>query len=54
MIPIRKPLATIAGMMGTKISPKSLMALINTFCCLAAAALASAFVLAVMPAMAIN
>ena len=54
MIPIRKPLATIAGMIGTKMSPRSLMAFINQFCFSAAASFASAFVLAVMPAIAIN
>ena len=50
MIPIRKPLATMAGIIGTKMSPSSLIALRNIFCCLAAASFASAFVLAVMPA----
>ena len=54
MIPMRKPLATIAGMIGTKISPSSLIARMNTFCFCAAASFASAFELAVMPAMAMN
>ena len=54
MIPIRKPLATMAGIIGTKMSPSSLIALRNIFCCLAAASFASAFVLAVMPAIEMN
>ena len=54
IIPIRKPLATMAGIIGTKISPNSLMAFINQFCFSAAASFASAFVLAVIPAIAIN
>ena len=54
MIPIKKPLATMAGMIGTKISPNSLMAFINQFCFSVAASFASAFVLAVIPAIAIN
>ena len=54
MMPIRKPLATIAGIMGTKMSPRSLIARMSTFCLRAAASLASAFVLAVMLPMSIN
>ena len=54
MIPIRKPLATIAGMIGTKMSPRSLTALINMFCFCAAASFASALELAVIPAMEMN
>ncbi len=54
MIPIRKPLATIAGIIGTKTSPKVLIARLNRFCLAAAAALASSFDAAVRPEMAIN
>ena len=48
MIPIKKPLATMAGMIGTKISPSSLIARMNQFCFSAAASFASAFELAVI------
>ena len=54
MIPMRKPLATIAGMMGTKMSPRSLIALMKTFCFCAAASFASALELAVIPASEMN
>ena len=54
MIPIKKPLATMAGIIGTKISPSSLIARMNQFCFSAAASFASAFELAVIPAMSIN
>ncbi len=54
IIPIRKPLATIAGIMGTKTSPKVLMARLKIFCLAAAAALTSSFDAAVRPEMAMN
>ena len=54
MIPIRNPLATMAGMIGTKMSPRSLIALINIFCFCTAASLASALELAVTPETAMN
>ena len=54
IMPMRKPLATMAGMMGTKISPRHLMARLKIFCLAAAAALTSSLVAAVRPEMAIN
>ena len=54
MIPIKNPLATMAGIIGTKISPRSLIARINQFCFCTAASFASALELAVTPAISIN
>ncbi len=54
IIPIKKPLATIAGIIGTKISPNVLIALLNKFVCAVAAAFTSSLVLAVSPEIAIN
>ena len=49
IIPIRNPLATIAGIMGTKMSPSVLMARLKIFCWAAAACFTSAFVAADRP-----
>ena len=54
MIPIRNPEATMAGMIGTKISPKVFINLWNTFVLAAAAAFASSFVAPDIPATFIN
>ena len=48
MMPKSKPEATMAGMMGTKMSPRTLMAFMKGFCCSAAASLASSLEAAVM------
>lgn len=49
MMPSNRPEATMAGMMGTKTSPRSLIARMNGLvCCCAAASLTSALVAAVM------
>ena len=55
MMPSSRPEATMAGMMGTKTSPRSLIARMNGLvCCSAAAALTSALVAAVMWPSAMN
>ena len=51
MIPIRNPLATIAGMIGTKISPSVLMACLYQGCFAVAAAFASSVLAPVNPEM---
>ena len=48
-MPIKNPLATMAGIIGTKISPSVLIALLKIFCCAAAACFTSAFVAADRP-----
>ena len=54
MIPSSRPEATMAGMMGTKTSPSTLIARIKMFCCCAAASLTSALVAASTPLSAMN
>ena len=55
MMPRSRPEATMAGMMGTKTSPRSLMARMRGLvCCCAAASLASALVAAEMCPRAMN
>ena len=54
IIPIRKPDATIAGMIGTKMSPSVLIKRWKGFPLLAASFLTSSFVAAEIPAIAIN
>ncbi len=49
MIPMSMPEATIAGMIGTKTSERTLMAAMNLFWFWAAASLTSALLAAVMP-----
>ena len=54
MMPMRKPDATMAGMMGTKMSPRVLMARWYHGALAAAACLTSSFVAPVMSASAVN
>lgn len=49
MMPMSMPDATMAGMMGTKTSERTLMARWKTLPCLAASSFASALLTAVMP-----
>ena len=49
MIPIRNPLATIAGMIGTKMSPNVLIACLYQGCFAAAAAFTSSLLAPVRP-----
>ena len=49
MMPIRKPEATMAGMMGTKMSPSVLIIRLGRGCFAAAAAFTSSLVAAVRP-----
>ena len=52
--PIKRPLATIAGMIGTNTSPSVLIIRLKIFCFAVAACFTSSLVAAVMPAIAIN
>ena len=51
MIPMRNPLATMAGMIGTKMSPSVLMACLYHGCFAVAAAFASSVLAPVRPEM---